>query len=369
MAGSEAVVCVPVHNEEERLPRLCRALAEQVGLDGRPLAPEALRVVFLLNNCSDRSRQAADAAAARHGSLAIEIVDVVLPPHAAHVGTARRMAMNIGARTFHRAGIPCGALLATDADAIPASDWVAANLAALAEGADVVGGALSHLPDEEARLPDAVRLRGRRLRNYRAALDTLEAAIDPLPYDPAPRHWDHTGASLAIAAATYRRVGGLPPLRCREDLALVAAVRRAGGRVRHCPAVRVQVSARLAGRAAGGMAHTLSAWADAARRGTPVLVEDPAASEARFRSRAALRSLFAAHRDGRSNATDELAAQIGLAPRAMERAVRHAVSEGALLETLVPEPADPPATMPLAGALAAIEARLRLVRGNPHGAT
>jgi hypothetical protein len=92
-------------------------------------------------------------------------------------------------------------------------------------------------------------------------------------------------------------------------------------------------------------------------------------SEARFRSRAALRSLFAAHRDGRSTGTDEVAAQIGLAPRAIERAVRHAASEGALLETLVPEPADPPATMALAGALDAVEARLRIACGHRPDST
>jgi hypothetical protein len=57
--------------------------------------------------------------------------------------------------------------------------------------------------------------------------------------------------------AAYRAIGGLPYVPFGEDRALVAAVERAGLRVRHDPDVRVITSGRLIGRAAGGVADTI----------------------------------------------------------------------------------------------------------------
>jgi hypothetical protein len=93
-----------------------------------------------------------------------------------------------------------------------------------------------------------------RIERYWAGVRALEDLIDPPPHDPAPRHGDHVAASLALRAALYEAVGGLPPLACGEDNALVARIRRIGGRVRHCPAVSIAVSDRSAGRVEGGMA-------------------------------------------------------------------------------------------------------------------
>ena len=95
----------------------------------------------------------------------------------------------------------------------------------------------------------------------------MAALIDPDPHDPWPRHAAHSGASIALTLAAYRRVGGLPAVPVGEDRALFEALVRAEMRVRHCPAARVVVSCRLDGRAAGGMADTLRrrlAEADAA---------------------------------------------------------------------------------------------------------
>mgnify|MGYP003135193345 CR=1 FL=1 len=360
MAGIEAVVCVPARDEEERLPRLCRALARQVTLDGQPFDTGAIALVLVLNNCRDGSLDAARRAASMHRRLRVEVVEAELDAEAAHVGTARRIAMDTGAEILRRHGKAGAALLTTDADAVPARNWVAANLAAIGAGADLVGGVLGHLPDEARIMPEAVVRTGRLLRSYRAAIDRLEAVLDPLPYDPVPRHWDHTGASLAISAEAYRGVGGLPPLRCREDLALVAAVRRAGGRLRHCPAVRVMVSTRLVGRAAGGMADTLNGWARAATEGTPILVQDPASAESLFRARAAIRTLFHAARPAGPDAVAQVARRTDVAPDALTAALAAAGSAGALVEALLPDTPDAPATVPLDGALRSLQARLRL---------
>ncbi len=360
MAGIEAVVCVPVRDEEERLARLCRALACQVRLDGQPFDCGAIGVVLMLNNCRDGSLDVARRAVHRHDRLHIEIIATELEAARAHVGTARRIAMDAGAEMLRRHGAPHGALLTTDADAVPANDWIATNLAAIAEGADLVGGVLGHLPDDAEPMPAGVIRIGRRLRAYRAAIDRLEAMLDPLPYDPEPRHWDHTGASLAISGKAYIGVGGLPPLRCREDLALVAAVRRAGGRVRHCPAVRVMVSTRMIGRATGGMADTLSGWARAVTGGAGILVQDPARAEKLFRARASLRGLFSAGVSPATKDVVEVARRTGIEPSAVAIALHGAASAGALVESLLPDTPDAPATVPLDGALRSLQARLRL---------
>ncbi|MEJ7661828.1 MAG: hypothetical protein WKG07_20740, partial [Hymenobacter sp.] len=58
----------------------------------------------------------------------------------------------------------------------------------------------------------------------------------------------HFGASLALTARAYRRVGGLPVVRYLEDEALCQQLRRHDLRLRHSPRVVVHTSARQCGR-------------------------------------------------------------------------------------------------------------------------
>jgi hypothetical protein len=101
--------------------------------------------------------------------------------------------------------------------------------------------------------------------------------LEPVDYDPWPRHQDHTGASLAVRAEVYHRVGGIPALAFREDVAFVERIRSAGFRLRHALDVRVRVSARLDGRAENGMSDCLNRWIKAEMNGQPHLVEPPEA--------------------------------------------------------------------------------------------
>ena len=169
-----------------------------------------------------------------------------------------------------RQTIPCSH---TDADAIPRQDWVEANLCAIASGADVVGGHIVGNKQEEASLgPGFVRRAARHLY-YAKLVDRLTSLVDPLPHDPWPRHSDHTGASLAVRSEVYAAVGGMSVLPFREDVAFVERVCRAGYRLRHPLDVQVTVSARLDGRAAGGMSDCLKTWLAAEEGGVPHLVE------------------------------------------------------------------------------------------------
>lgn len=298
------VVCIPARNEAERLPRLLASLAAQDGISVR--AP--LRVMVLANNCTDGT-----VAAIRDletsgllATLTLQVRAVQLAGAQAHVGTARRMALDAGADWLAADGAPDGILLTTDADARLPANWVAANLRAL-EGADVVGGRLVIDDDGEAD-PELAALHAR-IERYWSGVRYLEDILDPPPHDPAPRHGDHTGASLAVPVALYRAVGGLPPLPCGEDNALVGLLRARGARLRHCPDVRVMVSSRHQGRVSGGMATEM------ARRGRVIggeayLLPEAAHWQALILRRAALRRAFHLAPPARAAAC----ARLGLGP-------------------------------------------------------
>lgn len=254
-----AAVVVPARDEEAALSACLDALARQFGPDGRPLDPASYEILLLLNNCRDRSADVAAAVAGR-SPVRVHVIEAELPPGLAHVGTARRRLMDAAARRFRERGRDDGLVLSTDADTRAAPDWIAANAAAVAAGADAVAGVL--VPDDAgiggpSRAGIVVR------RRYALLADALAARLDPEPFDPWPRHPFEGGASLGVTAGAYAKAGGLPPLPVGEDVALLDAVRRGGGRVRHCPRVRVVTSARTIGRARGGMADTLRRWGEA----------------------------------------------------------------------------------------------------------
>lgn len=337
------IVAVPARNESEFLPRHLAALARQSVLVhlGAPLA-----VVVVLNNTTDGSRPVLEQAAGRFPQLDLRILDVVFPLDAAHVGTARRLAMETAARLA-----PAGVILTTDADAVPADDWIEANLRAVAAGADLVGGRILGDPAEEARLGPAFLRRARLHGRYAALRDELAALLDPLDHDPWPRHHDHTGASLAVLTSVYRAVGGLDPLPCREDVAFVSKARAAGFRLRHAPDVVVTVSARVQGRARGGMADCLSRWLREDAEGAPALVEAPDAIERLLLRRRALRETGAM---GPAQARLALAA-LGVDPE-------DAPPLAALIERHAADDLDAPATAPASEAITVLEARIAQLR-------
>jgi hypothetical protein len=86
--------------------------------------------------------------------------------------------------------------------------------------------------------------------------DEIAAIVDLNVTDPWPRHQDHSGASIAVRAATLRRAGGAPRVTTAEDRALIKSLLLVDANVRHAEIV-VRVSGRLDGRAHGGMADTI----------------------------------------------------------------------------------------------------------------
>jgi hypothetical protein len=262
------IVAVPVRNEVDRIGPCLRALAAQEGIGA-----DGLGIVLFLNNCTDGT---AEAVAALVPGLDASVRMIVRDFAGAQAGWARREAMEAAAAWLEETArgacrleetvrgacrleetAPDGVILTTDADSRVPPDWVARNLAALAQGADAVAGTVALDAAEAARLPDALHARGRLEGAYEALLIALESAIDPVAHDPWPRHATRSGASLAVRLSAYRAAGGMPALPLGEDRAFVAALLRADARVRHAPGLVVVTSGRLDGRAPGGCADTM----------------------------------------------------------------------------------------------------------------
>ncbi|WP_156680201.1 glycosyltransferase [Sphingomonas profundi] len=298
---------VPVRDEEERLPRLLHALADQRG------APP-FRLCLFLDGCTDGS---AALVAALSATLPYRIVsdrtDRAGPPNA---GLARARAMALAL-----AAAPDGILLTTDADGAPATDWIAANLAALAS-ADVVAGRIVRGAEPPSRRQD-------RIDTYYAHLYRARRAIDPIGWEPDPAHHWTSGASLALRAATYRALGGIAPLANGEDAALCDAAERAGLRVRRDAAVLVRTSARRRGRADGGFAAAL---AQLDRGDDMPMTTHPEDEMWRFRMQAEARSLH-----GRGDYAS-FSARLGLPPQEVEQVAAECRNGAAFAARIVGPP-------------------------------
>jgi len=243
------VVAIPARDEAELLPHCLAALARQTGIGA-----DEVVVIVSCNNCSDDSPAMLHALAPAL-PFALEIEEVTLPPAIAHAGGARRHAMDAASRRVR----PDGLILTTDADGIADDDWIERTASAFAGDIAAVAGRVSTDWAMLSQFPPDVLDLGAREWDYQLLSAELGARVDPEPHDPWPRHDQTCGANMAIRAVWYQRIGGLPVLRSGEDGAMFAAVAYLDGRIRHDMASHVTVSARLIGRAQGGMADALAA--------------------------------------------------------------------------------------------------------------
>lgn len=205
-------VVIPAHNEEELLPA-CLASVTRAARDP-DLRGEEVRVVVVLDACTDRSTEIAHA----HGA---EIVRT----EQRNVGAARALgsalALQAGARW----------LAFTDADSEVPRNWLSQQLAL---GADAVCGIVS-IRDWSSH-PPIVKQRYLRL------------------YEARDGHRHIHGANLGICANAYRAAGGFEPLSVHEDVVLVRRLEAGGARVAWVAEPCVSTAARLSGRLTGGFA-------------------------------------------------------------------------------------------------------------------
>lgn len=210
-------VVVPAHDEEALLPACLDAL--RVAGTHPLLRGEAVRVLVVLDCCSDDTSTVVEAAAVDSLTIAQR-----------NVGKARAA----GADRLLQAGARW--LAFTDADTRVAPDWLVAQLEA---GAPVVCGTIGI--DEWNLHPPAL---GARFVSQ---------------YQDRDGHRHVHGANLGLSRDAYLAVGGFPPLPVHEDRDLVAALQRAGISIAWSARPRVWTSTRTTARAPDGFAGALRA--------------------------------------------------------------------------------------------------------------
>ena len=231
-------ICIPACNEAAELPALFAAF------DCLDTPREGLvHVCLLLDGCTDASASLAAGyrARSRHRVWLDQAAQ-----SSANAGRARHRAMSIGLGTPAADG---GLLLTTDADSVPARDWLLASAAAL-EQAEVVAGRIVRRGDRPCHLQD-------RVEAYYDALFALRRRLDPVTWEAAATHHHGGGANIGCRADAYRALGGFAPLASGEDARLLDDAARAGLRVRRDAASVVHTSDRRQGRAAAGLATAL----------------------------------------------------------------------------------------------------------------
>jgi len=214
------VIAIPVRDEAKRIGNCLAALSRQ------SVPPS--HVVLLLNNCSDGT--AAVVKALPETSYQLHILERQLAGSAASAGIARGMAMHHAASLIDN-----GVILTTDADGEVPADWIELNVDAIEKGADAVCGRAVIDPIEAFFIPQNLHDDDAREVAYGQILDQIRSIVLPDPTDPWPRHQEDSGASLAVTASMFRRVGGVPGLPSGEDRALIESLRMIDARVRHDP--------------------------------------------------------------------------------------------------------------------------------------
>ena len=179
-----------------------------------------MQVLVVLDDCTDNTEK-----------IALRLGAATLAVGGRNVGQARAA----GARTALQAGARW--LAFTDCDTVVAPDWLAAQMALHARGADAVCGTVS--------VGDWASY-GQRMRQHFAAT-----------YFDVDGHRHVHGANLGVSAAAYVRSGGFRPLRSSEDVALVTSLQKVGAAIVWSATPRVITSARLDYRAPGGFGATL----------------------------------------------------------------------------------------------------------------
>lgn len=280
-------VIIPAKNEAQHLEATLNALRKQRHLDGTPIPERTYEVLLLLNNCTDHSLNVVQQYQHRYPTFPLRLAVVQLPPHRANVGTARRLLMDAAHHRLVQVGRPHGIIASTDADTIVDSHWIAQIRSEIRRGCEAVGGRI-------LTYPDGKRVRMNHLRDvtYRMLIARLEAYVDPLPFDPWPRHFQHFGASLALTSAAYERIGGLPNVPYLEDEALYQALLRTDTHIRKSPNVRVTTSTRTFGRVEVGFSEQLRYWEALNEKRQCQLVEAPGAIYQRLQNRRRLRIIW-----------------------------------------------------------------------------
>ncbi len=291
LAQCEAIVIIPAKDEAQTIAATLTALANQTHLNGQPLNSLTYEIIVLANNCSDESATIARQFAQQHPDLVLHVAEVTLPPDRAYIGYVRKMLMDEAYLRLMSLGRSRGIIASTDGDTEVSATWIAATLHEIGSGVDAVGGRILTYRHSRQALHPQAKSHFLQEVGYRSLVAQVEFHLDPDPYDPLPRHYQHYGASLAVTAEMYAKAGGLPPVRTPEDEAFYQSLLRVDARFRHSPLVQVTTSARLSGRSPVGLAAQLRNWTELSA-GSTLKVAPATAMITLFQLRQKLRSLW-----------------------------------------------------------------------------
>jgi glycosyltransferase involved in cell wall biosynthesis len=219
-------VVVPCFNEAKGVGATLAALAAQTDAD--------FALLFIDNASNDGTRQVIEAFATAHPALALRCIEEPHKGTGAAADTGFRFAISAGATHVAR----------TDADCLPAPDWVASLKRAFREGAEFVAGRIG-LRRDDYRL-------GRAEHAALWLVGVLMGFAAPLlPHNRGPqfkaRFVMASGGNLALSAPLYVASGGFPRIRLEddnEDRLLVNRVRQISAALRRDRRVFVRQSAR-----------------------------------------------------------------------------------------------------------------------------
>ncbi|NYD67422.1 glycosyltransferase [Agromyces atrinae] len=217
-------IVIPVHDEEQLLARCLTAMDDSVRLLAARRPDIEVRVVVVLDACSDGSAEIA----ARF-PVAVETIDVAL------VGAARAHGVGIALAGAD----PATTWIAnTDADSAVPLGWATVHVDLAERGADLVLGTVR---------PDFADLSDAQIADWIAT------------HEPGVAYGNTHGANLGMRADRYLAAGGFESVAAHEDVILVDHLREAGARTVATADCEVLTSGRAEGRAPEGYAAFLAA--------------------------------------------------------------------------------------------------------------
>lgn len=190
-------VIIPVHNEQASLDRCLQSVMQAA--EHGTLCTELVRIVVVLDDCSDQSRDIAQ-------RYPVRLIDITAGnPVAARAAGADHL-IQAGARW----------LALTEADVRVPDDWLAAQLA---YQVDAVCGRVDAEPGARKSVPGQRRRRS-------IALDELRPSV--------------YGANLGISTLAYVDAGGLNSVTGQDEVQLIRRVEAGGRRIAWSGSVRVR---------------------------------------------------------------------------------------------------------------------------------
>ena len=285
-------VVIPVRNEAVHLSKTLQNLSAQIDLQNRPLDFRQFEIIFLVNNTTDDSAEIIRCWRVKNPLLSVHLAERNLPAEHSNIGFVRRWLMNEAYLRLCGNGFKDGIIATTDGDTEIARNWIATTCAEIKSGAEAVGGRIFIAPRDLQKMNARARAFHLRDTGYRLMTAEIEARLDYLAHDPAPRHHQHFNGSFAVTTRAFEKAGGIPPVSFLEDVAFYHSLLRVDARFRHSPAVRAQTSARLVGRAEFGLSTQINEWTLMGKNGDQYLVESAATIERRLILRKKLRGLW-----------------------------------------------------------------------------